>query len=215
MPKIIAAKTIVTCPGRNFVTLKIDDHEGVYGIGDATLNGRELAVESLSHRARHPLPDRPRRPPDRGHLAVPVQGRLLAARPGDHGRHRRGRHGAVGHQGQDRRPAVYQLLGGACRTGVMVYGHANGETIEETLDNAAHYAPRATRPSACRPGCRACRALYGVSKDKFFYEPADGDLPKETVWSTERYLRTAPTCSRRPASGWAGTCTCCTTSTTA
>ena len=44
MPKIIAARVIVTCPGRDFVTLKIETDEGVYGLGDATLNGRELAV---------------------------------------------------------------------------------------------------------------------------------------------------------------------------
>ena len=42
--KIRDAKVIVTCPGRNFVTLKIGTTDGVYGIGDATLNGRELAV---------------------------------------------------------------------------------------------------------------------------------------------------------------------------
>jgi mannonate dehydratase len=42
--KIEAAKVIVTCPGRNFVTIKITTDEGVYGIGDATLNGREQAV---------------------------------------------------------------------------------------------------------------------------------------------------------------------------
>ena len=44
--KIVSAKVIVTCPGRNFVTLKIQTDQGVYGIGDATLNGRELAVVS-------------------------------------------------------------------------------------------------------------------------------------------------------------------------
>ena len=42
--KIVRADVIVTCPGRNFVTLKVLTDEGVYGIGDATLNGRELAV---------------------------------------------------------------------------------------------------------------------------------------------------------------------------
>lgn len=42
--KITAARVIVTCPGRNFVTLKIETDQGVYGIGDATLNGRELSV---------------------------------------------------------------------------------------------------------------------------------------------------------------------------
>ena len=44
--KIHGAKVIVTCPGRNFVTLKIVTDEGVHGLGDATLNGRELSVAS-------------------------------------------------------------------------------------------------------------------------------------------------------------------------
>jgi mannonate dehydratase len=43
---ITAARVIVTSPGRNYVTLKIETDEGLYGIGDATLNGRELAVAS-------------------------------------------------------------------------------------------------------------------------------------------------------------------------
>ena len=42
--EIVAARVIVTSPGRNFVTLRIETHSGVYGLGDATLNGRELAV---------------------------------------------------------------------------------------------------------------------------------------------------------------------------
>src|SRR2546422_5707267 len=44
--KIVEAKVIVCCPGRNFVTLKLTTEDGVYGLGDATLNGRELAVAS-------------------------------------------------------------------------------------------------------------------------------------------------------------------------
>ena len=59
---------------------------------------------------------------------------------------------------------VYQLLGGACRSGVMVYGHANGETIEETLDNAAHYAEdgyKAIRLQTGVPGMTgSCLKLY-------------------------------------------------------
>jgi len=42
--KITEVKTIVTCPGRNYVLVKIVTDEGIYGVGDATLNGRELAV---------------------------------------------------------------------------------------------------------------------------------------------------------------------------
>ena len=42
--RIVDGKVIVCCPGRNFVTLKLVTEDGVYGLGDATLNGRELAV---------------------------------------------------------------------------------------------------------------------------------------------------------------------------
>ena len=42
--KITDCRVIVCSPGRNFVTLKIETDEGVHGLGDATLNGRELAV---------------------------------------------------------------------------------------------------------------------------------------------------------------------------
>ena len=44
--KIVKAEVFVTCPGRNFVTLKITTDDGLTGIGDATLNGRELPVAS-------------------------------------------------------------------------------------------------------------------------------------------------------------------------
>ena len=54
--KITDVKVIVTCPDRNFVTVKITTDDGVYGIGDATLNGRELAV--ASYRDEHLGPGR-------------------------------------------------------------------------------------------------------------------------------------------------------------
>ncbi|HEY9346217.1 MAG TPA: bifunctional D-altronate/D-mannonate dehydratase, partial [Inquilinus sp.] len=44
--KIKDVKVIVCSPGRNFVTVKIVTDEGLYGIGDGTVNGRELAVVS-------------------------------------------------------------------------------------------------------------------------------------------------------------------------
>src|SRR6185436_8199040 len=52
--KIVDAKVIVCSPGRNFVTLKVTTDDGVYGLGDATLNGRELAV--ASYLAEHVVP---------------------------------------------------------------------------------------------------------------------------------------------------------------
>ena len=56
--KIIAARVIVTCPGRNFVTLKIETDEGFTASATRTLNGRELAVVAYLDRSRDPVPDR-------------------------------------------------------------------------------------------------------------------------------------------------------------
>lgn len=41
--RIVGARVIVTCPGRNFVTLKIVTDQGVHGIGDATTTLRGIA----------------------------------------------------------------------------------------------------------------------------------------------------------------------------
>jgi mannonate dehydratase len=35
-------------------------------------------------------------------------------------------------------------------------------------------------------------STYGVSRDKMFYEPADGALPVENRWSTRKYLASTP-----------------------
>jgi len=48
MPKITSAKTIVTCPGRNFITLKIETEGGVYGLGDA-VRSLSFSFCSVSH----------------------------------------------------------------------------------------------------------------------------------------------------------------------
>lgn len=40
------AKVIVCSPGRNCLTVKITTEDGLYGLGDTTLNGRKLAVAS-------------------------------------------------------------------------------------------------------------------------------------------------------------------------
>ena len=46
MSTIDKVDVFVAAPGRNFVTLRITTSDGVTGLGDATLNGRELAVAS-------------------------------------------------------------------------------------------------------------------------------------------------------------------------
>ena len=192
MPKIIAARVVVTCPGRNFVTLKIETSEGVYGVGDATLNGRELPV--ASYLTDHVIPCLIGRD---AHQIEDIWQYLYKGAYWRRGPVTMAAIAAVDMalwdiKGKLAGLPLYQLLGGACRTSVMVYGHANGATIEETLENAAIYASKGYKAIRLQSGVPGLKGVYGVSKDKFFYEPADGDLPTESLWSTEKYLRSAP-----------------------
>ena len=204
MPKIIAAKTIVTCPGRNFVTLKIITDEGVYGLGDATLNGRELAVEA--YLTQHVIPCLIGRD---AHQIEDIWQYLYKGAYWRRGPVTMAAIAAVDTalwdiKGKIAGLPVYQLLGGACRTGVMVYGHANGETIDETLDNAAIYAEQGYKAIRLQTGVPGLASTYGVSKDKMFYEPADNDLPTENLWSTAKYLNSVPAlfAKAREVLGW-------------
>ncbi|HEY8614789.1 D-mannonate dehydratase ManD [Phenylobacterium sp.] len=192
MPKITAARTIVTSPGRNFVTLKIETDDGVTGVGDATLNGRELAVES--YLSDHVIPCLIGRD---AHQIEDIWQYLYRGAYWRRGPVTMTAIAAVDMalwdiKGKLARLPVYQLLGGACRSGVTVYGHANGETIEDTVAAAREYVSAGYKAVRLQTGVPGMRDVYGVSKDKLFYEPADSDLPKETVWSTEKYLRVAP-----------------------
>ncbi|TQV86217.1 D-galactonate dehydratase family protein [Exilibacterium tricleocarpae] len=190
--KIIDTKIIVCCPDRNFVTLKLITDEGVYGIGDATLNGRELAVAA--------------------YLQDHIGPCLLGRDPGQiediwQYLYR----GAYWRRGPVTMTAIaavdtalwdikaklagmplYQLLGGKSRNGVMVYGHANGTDIAHTADEVAKYIDMGYRAIRAQCGIPGLPSTYGVSKDKLFYEPADAGLPAENLWSTEKYLHHIP-----------------------
>ena len=52
--RITSADVLVASPGRNFVTLPITTEDGAVGLGDATLNGRELAV--AAYLSEHVVP---------------------------------------------------------------------------------------------------------------------------------------------------------------
>src|SRR6201997_2724893 len=137
--KITDAKVFVCSPGRNFVTLKIFTDEGIYGLGDATLNGRELSVASY-------LSD---------HIAPCLIGRDPAQTEDIWQYLYRGaywRRGPVTMtaiaavdmalwdiKGKALNTPVYNLIGGASREGVMVYGHATGRDIPEALDRYAEH----------------------------------------------------------------------------
>jgi mannonate dehydratase len=191
--KIVEAKVFVCCPGRNFVTLRLRTDEGIVGLGDATLNGRELAV--ASYLTDHVLPCLVGRDPFqiediwqyfyRGAYwrtgpvtmtaisAVDVALWDIKAR-------------AFG-------TPLYNLLGGRSRTGVMVYGHANGRDIEEAADAVARHLEAKFLAVRAQCGVPGLPTTYGVAKDDHTpYEPAEQGLPQEHVWSSEKYLVHVP-----------------------
>jgi mannonate dehydratase len=204
MPKIISAKVIVTCPGRNFVTLKIETEDGVYGLGDATLNGRELSV--ASYLTDHVIPCLIGRD---AHRIEDIWQYLYKGAYWRRGPVTMSAIAAVDTalwdiKGKIAGLPLYQLLGGASREGVMVYGHANGTTIEDTIETAKVYQAEGYKAIRIQCGVPGLPSTYGVSKDRYFYEPADADLPTENVWSTEKYLRVVPELFKaaREALGW-------------
>ena len=190
--KITACRVIVTCPGRNFVTLKIETDEGVHGIGDATLNGREQAV--VAYLAEHVAPALIGRDPAR------IEDIWQYLYRGAYWRRGPVTMTAIAGvdtalwdiKGKVAGLPLYQLLGGASREGVMVYGHANGRDIAETADEVARYIDLGYKAIRAQSGIPGLASTYGVAKDKLFYEPADAALPSENVWSTTRYLDHAP-----------------------
>ncbi|HEY6452261.1 MAG TPA: D-mannonate dehydratase ManD [Steroidobacteraceae bacterium] len=192
MLKIVAARVIVTCPGRNFVTLRIETSDGVHGLGDATLNGRELAV--ASYLADHVVPCLIGRD---AHRIEDLWQFLYRGAYWRRGPVTMSAIAAVDMALWDIKAKVaglplYQLLGGAARERVLVYGHANGKTITETIEQARSFIAQGYHAVRLQSGVPGLKAAYGVSKDRLFYEPADADLPTETLWSTPAYLRTVP-----------------------
>ena len=190
--KITSAKVIVTCPGRNFVTLKVATDEGLHGLGDATLNGRELAV--ASYLQDHVIPcligRDPRQSEDiwqflyrgcywrRGPVTMTAISAVDTA--------------LWDLKAKIANMPLYQLLGGRSRDGVMVYGHANGEDIAQTVDEVGRYLDMGYKAVRAQSGIPGLASTYGVGKDRLFYEPADAGLPAENVWSTEKYLDHIP-----------------------
>lgn len=189
--KIVNAKVIVSCPGRNFVTLKITTDQGIHGIGDATLNGREKSVVSY-------LED---------HLIPTLIGKDAQRIEDIWQFFYRGAYWRRGPVGMTALAAIdtalwdikakaanmplYQLLGGRSRDRIMTYTHANGTDLPSTLDAVGKAKEAGYQAIRVQCGIPGIAKTYGVSKGER-YEPADSTLPSEESWSTHKYLNFIP-----------------------
>lgn len=189
---ITDAKVIVCSPGRNFVTLKLVTDEGLCGLGDATLNGREKAV--VAYLEEHCLPALIGRDPSqtedlwhyfyrgpywrRGPVTMAAVSAIDCALWDLKGK-------ALG-------TPVFNLLGGKSRERILVYAHATGPDLEAALDDVARQQAagyRAVRLQCAVPGVPSG---YGVAADGSSYEPARRGLAEEQRWDTPQYLAFAP-----------------------
>ncbi|WP_293749052.1 D-mannonate dehydratase ManD [uncultured Paraglaciecola sp.] len=190
--KIVDVRVIVCSPGRNFVTLKIITDQGIYGVGDATLNGREKAVVSYleDYVVDMLIGKDPQRIEDiwqylyrgaywrRGPIGVTALGAVDTA--------------LWDIKAKAANMPLYQLLGGRSRDKIMTYTHANGIDLGTTLDEVGKAIELGYQAVRVQSGVPGIASSYGVSKYGEKYEPANAELPTEDVWSTEKYLNYTP-----------------------
>jgi mannonate dehydratase len=195
--RIVDARVIVCSPGRNFVTLKITTEDGIHGLGDATLNGRELAV--ASYLSEHIVPLLA------GRDARRIEDTWQSLYKGAYWRRGPVTMAAIAAvdsalwdiKGKALGVPVYQLLGGRSRDAVMVYAHANGADVGSTVQAAARHLDAGYVAIRAQSGVPGLSSTYGVPKGRLPYEPAEPGLPSEHAWSSERYLAFAPSLFER------------------
>lgn len=192
--KIVDATVVVTSPGRNFVTLKLTTDEGLTGLGDATLNGRELAV--VSYLTDHVVPLLIGLDPHR------IEDTWQSLYRGAYWRRGPVTMAAIAAvdvalwdiKGKAAGLPLYQLLGGASRDRVRTYGHANGKDIPELLDSVRARLAEGYQAVRVQSGVPGLKAVYGVHTTHDDGSPVLHQQARPLVedWDTDAYLRHAP-----------------------
>ncbi|WP_116953554.1 D-mannonate dehydratase ManD [Jiangella endophytica] len=202
MTVIQTAEVVVTSPDRNFVTLQLTTDDGLTGLGDATLNGRELSV--VSYLRDHVVPLLIGRDP---HRIEDTWQFLYRSAYWRRGPVTMAAIAAVDVALWDLKAKaagmpLYQLLGGASRTGLLAYGHASGRDLPELFDSIRDHLEQGYRAIRVQTGVPGLKAVYGVAANtrtdttggRYDYEPASrGAYPQEEDWDTRAYLRHLPT----------------------
>ena len=196
--EIERADVIVASPGRNFVTLRLTTSDGVHGVGDGTLNGRELAV--ASYLRDHVCPLLIGRDP---HQIEEIWQYLYRGGYWRRGPVTMAAIAAVDVALWDIKAKLagmplYQLLGGASRNGLLAYGHASGADIPRLFESIDEHLALGYWAIRIQTGIPGLGPVYGVatggsSGPRYDYEPARrANAPTEELWDTRAYLRHVP-----------------------
>lgn len=188
--KIADIKVFVCGPGRNFVTVKIVTENGIYGLGDATVNGREMAV--VAYLNEHVVPCLV------GRDAHRIEDTWQYLYRGAYWRGGPVTMAAIAAidmalwdiKGKAAGLPLYQILGGRSRHGVTLYAHANGVDINDTLEKAEELANQGFKAIRLQSAIPGLPVTYGVLGDKKDYYDLQGNrpLPPEEAWSTQKYF---------------------------
>ena len=193
---IRSAEVLVSSPSRNFVTLRVTTEDGVVGLGDATLNGRELAVASYLRDHVAPL-----LVGSDAHRIEDMWQFLYRSAYWRRGPVTMSAIAAVDMALWDIKAKLagmplYQLLGGASRAGALVYAHASGgdlEALGDSIRARLDEGHRAIRLQVAVPGMGPTYGVAPAVAGRYAYEPAKrAGLAIEEGWDSSRYLRFLP-----------------------
>lgn len=184
--KITKLDVILTCPGRNYLFVKLyTDEPGLYGVGEGTLNGSEpIVAEAIRHMIHLLVGRDPQRIEDiwqllyrqsywRGGLIFMAAIAAIDTALWDI-------------KGKQAGLPVYQLLGGKARDSVMCYSHASGRDEVECEDSARKLIERGFKVVRCQVGAYGGAGVIGKNP------PLSPGTPPEQIFEPTPYLLSVP-----------------------
>lgn len=188
IPRIKDVSVITTEPaGVRLVVVKVQtDQDGLYGYGCATFTQRaDLVVDAVNQYLKPLILGRP---------TDAIEDLWQVMYNSSYWRNGPVLNNAISGvdqalwdiKGRQAGMPVYELLGGRCRRGAMVYRHASGREISETIDQAKKLmseGAKAVRLQVGIPGMAAYGAGGGATPQ------AKTQIPEDPVFEPEPYVR--------------------------
>jgi len=188
IPKIRDVSVISTEPaGVRLVVVKIQtDQDGLYGYGCATYTQRaDLVVDAVNRYLKPLVVGRP---------TDAIEDLWQVMYNSSYWRNGPVLNNAISGvdqalwdiKGRQANMPVYELLGGKCRRGAMVYRHASGSEISQTIDQAKKLMAEGAKAVRLQVGL-AGMAAYGASAGPS--QRAQNGPPEDPVFEPEPYVR--------------------------
>jgi mannonate dehydratase len=192
IPKIKDVSVIATAPaGVRLIVVKITtDQDGLYGYGCATFTQRaDLVVDAVKLYLKPFLLGRP---------ADAIEDLWQAMYNSSYWRNGPVLNNAISGvdqalwdiKGRQAGMPVYELLGGKCRRGAMIYSHASGREIPETIDQARKIMSQGIKAVRLQVGVPGM-AAYGAAQPRNPQAAAGSQPMADEVFEPEPYVRRA------------------------